>query len=127
MQFLANENIPIASIHKLRHQGYDVVAVIEIMPGAKDRQVMEKANRESRITLTFDRDYGELVFRFKLPLPAGVVYLRFIPVNPEEPANYILDLLENKNLVLEGKFTVGRRNRVRQQPLGKKLDKLPLP
>jgi predicted nuclease of predicted toxin-antitoxin system len=117
MHFLANENFPVASIRKLRQNGHDVVAVIEVMAGANDRQVMEKAHDESRIILTFDRDYGELVFRHKLPLPAGVVYLRFAPLTPEEPAEYILNLLSKPEMVLESKFTVCRHNRVRQQSL----------
>jgi predicted nuclease of predicted toxin-antitoxin system len=119
MRFLANENFPGASVKKLRQAGHDVVAVIEVIPGATDRQVLEKAHDESRIILTFDRDYGELIFRQKLPVPGGVVYLRFAPVTPEESAEYILNSLTNQALLLEGKFTVVRRDRIRQQRLPK--------
>jgi predicted nuclease of predicted toxin-antitoxin system len=58
MRFLANENIPLASITKLRSAGYDVVSIIETMPEAKDTLVLEHAHHEARIILTFDRDYG---------------------------------------------------------------------
>ncbi|MCZ7673573.1 MAG: DUF5615 family PIN-like protein [Chloroflexi bacterium] len=109
MHFLANENFPLASINKLRSANYDVIAVIEMMPGAIDKQVLTLAHQETRIILTFDRDYGELLFKHKLPKPAGVIFLRFVPLTPEEPAAYILELLANPNIQLEGKFTVAAR------------------
>ncbi len=117
MRFLANENFPVVSFKKLREAGHDVTAVIEIMPGARDEQVLEKAHNESQIILTFDSDYGELVFKRKLPVPAGVIYLRLTPLTPEEPADFILNLLTEKNIVLKNKFTVARRDRIRQKPL----------
>ena len=67
--------------------------------------------------LTFDRDYGDLIFKFMLSIPKGVIYFRFRPSTPEEPAEYILRLLAMSSLSLDGKFTVAERDRVRQRPL----------
>lgn len=119
MRFLANENIPIDTVNKLRSAGHDVLAVIELMPGATDNRVLELAHLESRVILTFDRDYGELIYKYKMPKPEGVLYLRFVPLTPEEPAEYILRLLANEMIALENKFTVARRDRLRQRPLQK--------
>jgi predicted nuclease of predicted toxin-antitoxin system len=79
MRFLANENFPLESVRSLRAAGHDVAAVIEDSPGAKDHEVLARAAREERIILTFDRDYGELIYRLKHPAPAGIIYLRFAP------------------------------------------------
>jgi len=117
MRFLANENIPLASVRQLRDAGHDVVAVIEESPGATDIQVLARAHEESRILLTFDRDYGELIFQRGLPVPAGVIYLRFDPRDPAEPASYILGFLAIQDLQLEGRFSVALRQRVRQRLL----------
>ncbi len=38
-------------------------------------EVLARAVDEQRIILTFDRDYGELIYRFRLPPPKGVIYL----------------------------------------------------
>jgi len=84
MQFLANENVPVASIRRLRAAGYDVASVIEDSPGATDEAILWQAHTEQRIILTFDRDYGELIYRRRLPNPAGVAYFRFSPSTPEE-------------------------------------------
>ena len=61
MNFLANENFPLLSIHQLRNAHHDVASVIEDTPGAKDHEVLTRAQKEKRIVLTFDRDYGELL------------------------------------------------------------------
>ncbi len=69
--------------------------------------------------LTFDRDYGELLYAGTSGMPslAGVVYFRFDPSPPEEPAVYLLALLEEPDWSAPGKFTVVERDRVRQRPL----------
>lgn len=121
MQFLANENFPMFSVNKLRDTGYSVIAISQLMPGAKDERVLEYANSNSQIILTFDRDYGELIYKQGLPLPEGIIYLRFIPLTPEEPADLILTLLANQHIYLQGRFTIVRRNNVRQRPLPKPL------
>lgn len=117
MRFLANENFPLASVRRLRELGYDIVAVIEDSPGIEDPQVLARAAREARIVLTFDRNYGELIYRLGLPAPLGVIYFRFDPLTPEEPVEHMLRLLTASDLSLEGKFTVAERGQVRQRPL----------
>ena len=117
MQFLANENFPLPSVSYLRQAGYDVAAVIEDSPGAKDREVLERAVREGRIVLTFDRDYGELIYRLRLPTPPGVIYFRFDPLTPQEPAERLLWLLNVSKLSVDGKFTVVQRRQIRQRQL----------
>jgi len=91
MQFLANEDVPVASIHRLRAAGYDAVSVIGESPGVKDESVLSRAHAEQRIILTFDRDYGELIYRRRLPTPAGVADFRFVPTTSEEPAERFIE------------------------------------
>ncbi|MBC7264343.1 MAG: DUF5615 family PIN-like protein [Chloroflexi bacterium] len=117
MRFLANENFPLTSVHRLREAGYEVKAIIEDSPGTKDREVLTRAANDHCIVFAFDRDYGEPIYRRKLPVPAGVIYFRFVPVTPEEPAERLLKPLAISGLLLKGKFTVVERGRVRQRPL----------
>ncbi len=74
---------------------------------------MELARREDRIVLTFDRDYGELVFRRQLPPPSGLIYLRFIPENPLEPALVVSRFLHAQPDSVIGHFIVLTRETVR--------------
>ena len=122
MHFLADENFPLESVRSLRTAGHDVAAVIEDSRGAKDHEVLARAAREGRIILTFDRDYGELVYRLRHPAPAGIIYLRFVPFTPQEPAEIVFQLLTVKGLVLEGRFTVVERTQTRQRPLLRSTD-----
>lgn len=117
MQFLANENFPMMSVVRLRDAGYDVAYGSEVAPGAEDSLVLERAVHEERIILTFDRDYGELIYKLRMPVPKGVIYFRYIPKTPQEPAQDLLRLLSVEGLVLEGYFTVFERTQLRQRPL----------
>jgi predicted nuclease of predicted toxin-antitoxin system len=117
MRFLANENFPKVSVHILRQKGHDISAVIESSPGAKDPDVLKQAAAERRIILTFDRDYGELLYKSKPSDVAAVVYFRFFPATPEEPAEFVLRVLNLYGLSLERMFTIVERSQVRQRPL----------
>lgn len=87
MRLLANENIPLATIRLLREQGHDVAAVLEDASGTTDEEVLRRAHEESRILLTFDRDYGELIYVRRLPCPSGLIYCALFLPNPKNLPN----------------------------------------
>jgi predicted nuclease of predicted toxin-antitoxin system len=116
MDFLANENFPVFSIKLLRKAGHKTASIIEETPGAKDLDILKRAQKENLVILTFDRDYGELIYRHKSFIPCGVVYFRFNPSAPEEPAIILLKILKKDKISILGKFTVIERVRIRQRP-----------
>jgi predicted nuclease of predicted toxin-antitoxin system len=59
---LANENVPALMVAELRRSGVHVESVSETMPANSDRMVIAHAAAQGLWILTFDRDYGELVF-----------------------------------------------------------------
>ncbi len=68
-----------------------MASIVEDSPGIKDSEVVARAAREHRVILTFDRDYGELIFRFRqVAFPSGVIYFRYRPHSPEEPGHHLL-------------------------------------
>jgi predicted nuclease of predicted toxin-antitoxin system len=77
---------------------------------------MEMAIREDRIIITFDRDYGELVYRFGYN-PPGVIYLRLKNFTPEEPAELLQKIDIKGELTFEGFFTVISSNEIRQRKI----------
>jgi predicted nuclease of predicted toxin-antitoxin system len=117
MRFLANENFPYPSLRILRESGYDVGSVFEEIRGAKDFEVLSLAQKDDRIILTFDRDYGELIYHYGL-FAYGVVYFRFDPEYPEEPAEQLIKILDLGEIELFDKFTVLERDRIRQRKIG---------
>jgi predicted nuclease of predicted toxin-antitoxin system len=76
MRFLADENFPGAAVQALRAAGHDVTWVQEAAAGSKDEAVLQRAQDEARILITFDKDFGELAFRRGLPASSGVILLR---------------------------------------------------
>jgi len=46
-----------------------------------------------------------------------VVYFRFDPVTPSEPAELFLKIISGKNFMVEQKFTVVERDEIRQRKL----------
>jgi len=117
MDFLANENFPLLSDRLLREAGHRVVSIIQEAPGGKDEDILKRAHTERLIILTFDRDYGELIYRHQALPPAGVVYFRFAPATPSEPAEIPLHVMDKANLSVIGKFTIVERGRIRPRSL----------
>ena len=76
MRFLANENFPLDAVETLRQNGHDVVWIRVESPGISDPEVLSRAQAENRILLTFDKDFGELAFRSKLPASVGIILFR---------------------------------------------------
>jgi len=116
-RFLADENYPLPAVIKLRSLNYDISAVIQTKPGSSDIEVLDWAQRENRILLTFDRDFGELIFKKKYSAPAGVILFRFSPSFPLEPAERLLEILNNTQIHIQGNFTVVTRDFIRQRKL----------
>lgn len=117
MKLLANENIPRGAVQRLRALGYDVLAIAESASGSTDSAVLGLAHEQQRILITFDRDYGELIYVRHLPCPDCIIYLRFIPINPQEPGERIATLLATGGQLLRGGFIVLDREGYRRRPL----------
>jgi predicted nuclease of predicted toxin-antitoxin system len=62
-----------ALVASLRAAGHDVSYVAEVASGMTDEEVLKLAQDEQRVFLTEDKDFGELIFRFRLPAPGLVL------------------------------------------------------
>jgi predicted nuclease of predicted toxin-antitoxin system len=83
MRFLADENFPRSAEAALEAAGHDIVWVRLAMPGASDAEVLAIAERENRVLLTFDKDFGELAARSVFPRGCGVILFRIPAPNTE--------------------------------------------
>ena len=93
---------------------YEVFSINDESPGIRDEEVIARAITENLVILTFDRDYGELIFKYKIKNPPAVVYFRFKGNNPTDAGNVLRTLIE-REIQLEGHFTVVERNAIRQR------------
>jgi predicted nuclease of predicted toxin-antitoxin system len=117
MQFLADENIPLLSVKLLRSAGIDITCVSEISPGISDLEVLNISENQNRLLLTFDLDFGEMIFKDKIKVTKGIVLFRLIPSSPLEIGNILLSLIKSDAVKLPGYLTVVERDFIRQRPL----------
>ncbi|MCA3217824.1 MAG: DUF5615 family PIN-like protein [Burkholderiales bacterium] len=81
---LADENIPQSVFTGLRRAGFDILAMGEHAAAVDDRAVLAHARQMGRWLLTFDGDFGELIFRDGEAPPPAVLYFRLPPIIPEQ-------------------------------------------
>jgi predicted nuclease of predicted toxin-antitoxin system len=115
---LANENFPVPALRRLRDAGVDLVAMAERAPGTRDTEVLALARQEGRWLVTYDRDYGELVFSKGYAPPPAIVFIRQGPYPATRPAEMVLGLLRAPEEI-EGFFVVVSSSAVRRRALPK--------
>lgn len=82
-----------------------------------DRGVLEYAIQHKLIILTFDRDYGELLFKYLFDPPPAIVYFRYKGNTPETVSDQLLNLIELENIEILGNFAVVEQHGIRQRKL----------
>jgi predicted nuclease of predicted toxin-antitoxin system len=116
LKLLADENIAGEIVAWLRKQECDVLHAAEQMAQEVDAVLLRVAETESRLLLTEDKDFGELVFRDRLN-SHGVVLLRMGKLHI---AKRIERLAETWSIVQanpQGRFIVITEKKVRVRPL----------
>lgn len=119
-KLLLDENFPAPAARRLGASGLDVLAIRDACPGWVDEAVLALAVAEQRWIVTFDRDYGDLVFKLSLPAPPAIVLLRESHYYPAEPADWVLSLLAQADIYV-GRFVVFTRERVRVRAMLKAM------
>jgi predicted nuclease of predicted toxin-antitoxin system len=117
MRFLANENFPRLAVEELREDGHDVSWVRTEAPGSSDDAVLARARGETRVLLTFDEDFGELVLKRGAGASIGVVLFRLPLALPLQLSEAVRRAIASRS-DWAGHFSVVEPGRVRMRPLG---------
>ena len=105
----------------LRARGDDVLFGAESLSGMDDPDVLARATAESRVLITLDRDFGDLVFQREQAAPNGIIYIRAKGSSDEEfGAQLIAYLTENEAEIAEC-LTVIEPDEIRRRPIGSPL------
>jgi len=116
MRWLADECVDAPLVARLRGAGHDVSYIAEAASGATDSDALRRTQEEGRVFLTEDKDFGELVFRFKRAVP-GIILLR---IDPEKSALKWIRLelaIAKLGERLFGRYVVIEAARFRSRPL----------
>ena len=105
MKFLADENMDVAIVERLRQDGHQVWYVVEMDPGIPDDEVLALANREGAILITADKDFGELVFRLRY-LATGIILIRLAGLSISAKSDILATTIQEHGSELLSAFTV---------------------
>lgn len=114
LKLLADENFPLPVIQGHIDAGYDVLSIAKVSPGINDRALLSLACESGRGLLTFDVDFGDLVFSHEAEPPAAILYFRLHPIILDELLTITLCAL---NEVQPGYFAVIQREGIRLRKL----------
>ena len=88
----------------------------EDAPGTPDPEVLVRAQREGRVVVTFDKDFGELAFRFGTAAAVGVVLFRMRAESPDSIARVAVSVFAERT-DWTGIFAVVEDDRLRIRTL----------
>ena len=113
LKLLIDENFGKTAVQSLKEKGFHVQSVAELMRGASDEEVAERARRENKVVVTMDKDFGRIAVASGIP---GLLLVR-VPHLGKRLASLLLSVLEKVN-DLYGYITVVDRNgRIRRRPI----------
>lgn len=112
MRFLVDECVGPTVARWLEQQGHDVVSVYHHSRGADDNVLLQMAFSESRILITNDKDFGQIVFREGMP-HKGVILFRLVDERKANKIAVLERLLQAYSLHLLNNFVVVTEDAVR--------------
>lgn len=116
MRLLADECCDAGLVGALRSAGHDVQSIAENSPGVSDEVVLSQAQRDQRVLLTEDKDFGELAF-FRARRAFGIVLVRIAPGDRAIKVQRLLHALEQYGDRLAGGYLVVQKDKTRFRPL----------
>lgn len=112
MRILADEGVEKQIVETLRENGYDVKYILEINRGITDDEILTIANRENRVLMTRDKDFGELAYKNRM-VHSGIILNRLSKLSTTQKVKLILDVLSRYGDQLLNAFTVIQPSKVR--------------
>jgi len=116
IKFIADVNVEKAIVDYLSDNGYDVKWVPDFNCEIVDEDLLEIANKEKRILITNDKDFGELIFLQK-KLSTGIILIRIKGQKADDKVRLIKKLLQTYSDKLSRHFVVLMKKKFRFIPL----------
>ena len=116
LKFLADVNIEKLIVDELRKLGYDTTWIAEENPYLDDMSIFKIAQKENRILLANDKDFGEIVFRQKL-ISSGIVLFRIKGQDTREKIKLLKKVLISHKARITKHFVVIAKEKVRFIPI----------
>lgn len=118
LKFLIEVGVSIKVEKYLYEQGYDTKAVRDIDPRMPDTDIIRLAASESRMIITMDKDFGELVYHSEMK-HCGVLLLRLENATGMEKLQIVAEILTNYSDKIKDCFCVFQNNKFRIKKIHK--------
>ncbi len=102
---VADESVDGNIVAHLLSLGYQIHSIAKLSPGIPDTQVLQTAIEHDALLLTEDKDFGELVYRLRLP-HCGILLLRLSGVAIDNKCSLVEFALRENQTILKNKFAV---------------------
>jgi len=112
MRFLVDECVGPSVVRWLRENNHDATSAYEDCRGWEDESILEKAYSEGRIVVTMDKDFGDMVFRMKMP-HCGIILLRSAYRSPSKKIEMMKTILSLHESDISGRFVVVTETAIR--------------
>ncbi|MDO8969330.1 MAG: DUF5615 family PIN-like protein [Saprospiraceae bacterium] len=112
LKFVLDVGVGNKTLQLLRNEGFDVISILEIEPSMDDSDILSIAEKEERMVVTMDKDFGELVYRSGRN-HNGVLLLRLEDATGDEKAEIMRKILLSFSEQIEGRFCVFQNGRLR--------------
>jgi predicted nuclease of predicted toxin-antitoxin system len=98
LKILLDVNIGTTIANSLQNAGHDVVRAALSFPTWADVALLDLAFRESRIIITEDSDFTDLIFSFGHQAPPSVIFIRRDPERQRSFVDRVLEVVLNDRL-----------------------------
>ena len=116
MRLLVDQNVPRAVVTALPEDGHNVTWAQTSHPGDPDDVLLEAAQTDDRVVITFDTDFGTLAFEEGHPASSGIILFRLTLTSTSRVAEIVRDALRSRD-DWEGQFSVVDDHQIRMRPL----------
>jgi predicted nuclease of predicted toxin-antitoxin system len=116
VNFLADESVDFPIVKSLRDNNFIVDYISEIKPGISDEKVLKLARQKSRILITADKDFGDLIYRSN-KISEGIILYRLSGMPNHMKAELVVSIINTHISELQGSFTVITKDHTRIKTL----------
>ena len=116
IKFIADVNVEKSIVDHLKYEGFDIMWIPDYNCMMKDEELLRLANKERRVLITNDKDFGNLVF-FKNLISSGIILFHAKEHNVEWKKKILKKVIDDFGEKVCSSFIVIGKDKVRIKPL----------
>lgn len=108
MRFIIDENIAKKVVDFLKSKKYPVKHITDIQIGLDDFEILDLAHLRNSVLITFDKDFGELVFKYNRS-HKGVIFLKLEDQTSDNAIKALTKLFKQASRIKENFVVISEK------------------